>query len=353
MLPLGNLSGWPSSILKELYETPGAGGGGGSAAPVAPPVAAPAGGAPAGDAGAGGEGVVADAGADDGAGAEGDDIDYDGGAEVVSQTLPEANLRTHSRRLQRQNQKLRAVADTLRHPDGRRMSPQEVNAVLANAREFENLDRILKSDKAAFDAILRANERLQRGESGPAEPEETPLEPFNDEGFQFETETPQGRALLEEFRANHTHRQQSQREIAALRRELQLLRGGVEQQTFSQIEQGWKSQTLTAAKTLPPGLQEDFVERVETEFKLLRATNQLTKANRQQVVERFLARFKKRAGSLSRPQLTRQSAAVVGNGKLPVVPRPGSMSPANGTNQPAKRETIVDSRRSLLARARG
>lgn len=315
-----------------------AGGGGGPAA-GADAGAGPAAGATGADPAADDGDAVARAAAEAEAGADDrDDLPDD---DDLVEHLPEPQLRTRLRRTQRFAQKVRPLADRLRGPDGKFLTPEQVDRVLSNARYFEEVDGILQRDPEAVRALQAARARL---EAGATEPEPAD-EPFNEADWPYETESAQGKRLLQMAKDQHEDRQRMrrlERQLAGVDRRDQL-------RTVEQAESQWKTAALTAAKEVDAEYRPMFVRAVRAEFELLKAQNMLTKASAQSVIDRHLAPIRARNKGKTRETVDRQSAMAAANGKLPAVPRPGAMRPAAGGGEP-KRETLKDASKSFLAR---
>lgn len=341
-----------AAICGPLLETAGEAGGGGApaggGAPPATPTTDRVSADPAPD-----PANAADAGAE---GHEPPDLDDDatGDArdeeEFVSR-LPEANLRTRVRRSQRYRRDTEPIVSLFRGPDGKYMPPQEVTRLLANAREFEQLDRVLKADPRAVQALMDAEARLRNGGSAAADEPPAFDEAAFEQAWPYEVESKEGRAFFERQKADAKRTHGLEDQVRRLERLVTGVQQTTAQQTFEQIEGRWKAVAFKACEEVDPLYREMFLGNVKAQFDLLRGNNQLTKVNAQAVVDRLLANVRAAKKTQTRTTTARQSAMAAGNATLPRTPRPGTVQPASGEPAP-KRETIADSHKSWLARYR-
>lgn len=330
--------------LQGPCETPGTGAGGGAAAP------APAAATPSPDQAGVAEPPTLETPPTDAAAPIGEDDHDDDAAPTdddVADHLPETQLRTRHRRTQRFVQRLRPIADRLRDPaTGRLMPVERVDQMVRNASEFEVIDRILKASPKAVQALMDAQRELEGGTAaagGAPAVEEPPA--FNEADWPFETETPEGKRLLQQAKQQHDLVglvQQLQRQIADQQTQAQTRQVG-------EVEQQWKQQTFTAAAEVDELYRPMFVNAVAAQFQLLKASGQLTRASVKDVIDRQLATVRQAKKTQTRQTLTRQSATVAANASLPATPRPGTVVPASGS-QTTKRETIADAKKSFLGR---
>jgi hypothetical protein len=346
---LSGFGAWPFAALGGVCLIGADAGGGGGA---------PAGGAAVADAGEPGRGAEgdagggADAGADDAAAAAAaagdEDGDFSGDDDEVIATLPEPTLRTRHRRAQRTLAKVRPLADRLRDPrTGQFMTPQELDTVLASHRDFRPIDDVLRRSPEAVQFLMRERQRLDALERGDAPAGNDPADaPFNDEEWEFETDTPQGRRLLAMAKTLH----EQTRETRSLKRELQGVQTGFRKETNSRAEETWKTATLTAAREIEDAnARRWFINNIGHTFRSLESNGRLQTVNVQQLIDSELNDLRVSKGKKTRGDITRQSAIVAGNGTLPKTPRPGTTTPANAGDS-RKRETMADASKGFLAR---
>lgn len=295
----------------------------------------------------------ADSGADDPAAhpasAGDDDADpFSADDDDVAQTLPEATLRTRHRRTQRALAKIRPLADRLRDSSGKFLTPQEVDRILASDRDFRDIDSVLSRSPEAVQFLMRERQRLQaldRGERPPGDPDPAD-QPFNDEDWEFETDTPQGKRLLAMAKSQH----ELQRENRAIKQQLQGVQTGFTREAQSRAEQTWKTATLTAAREIEdPTARRWFITNISNTFTALAQSNRLGTVNVETLIAQELKDVRAAKTGKTRAALTRQSATVAGNAQLPKTPRPGTTHPAQGSDK-GKRETLSDASKSFLSR---
>jgi hypothetical protein len=337
-----------AAVRGPLLEHAGDPGGGG----------APAGsGAPAVDPNAA-DPAQTDPGAADPAGAELEAPDLDGtddaDDDAFVNSLPEANLRTRMRRAQRFRREANPVVNLLRDPQTGKLYPAEhVTRLLANAREFENLDRLLRSDPKLVQSLMDADARL-RGGGPPAGQDEHP--PFDAAAFEqawpYEIESKEGRAFFERQRAEAQRTHALEGDVKQLRKLVTGVQQDRSQETFSKVETESKALVFTAAEEVDPVYRQAFITGARAQFDLLRATNRLTRAAMQAAIDRMLEPVRAAKKKQTRTTAARQSEMAAGNGNLPRVPRPGTVQPASG-EPTTKRETIKDASKSFLARYAG
>lgn len=324
--------------LLEHAGDPGGGGApaGGGRAPESEPTADPAQGDVPDAAEAGAEGLDAQ---------DHDDLGNDDADErEFVERLPEPNLRTRVRRAQRYRREAEPIVNLFRGPDGKLLPAQEVNRMLANHREFENLDRVLRSDPKLVQAFLDADARLRNGGQPAAAEDEHP--PFDEETWEFETDTPQGKRLLAEAKRTHA----LEGELKQLRKLVTGVQQHTQQQSFSTLETKVKSIVMEGAKQIDPLYQKGFVRGAKAHFEFLRATNRLTPQAMQAFVDDYLAPVVAAKKTNGRAAAGKASAMASANGTLPKTPRPGTVSPAAGNAQPNTRQTIADGRKAFFQR---
>lgn len=318
-----------------------AGGGAPSSTPAAEPDARAA--DPTGDP-ADDERGAGDLVAGDGDGHEPTDEEVDELEELLPH-LSESQLRTRLRRTQRFNKRVSPLVERLRKPGTKEyMSPEDVDAAVSMYRD---LDPILRASPDALQYLIKERDRVMQGGGGRPAPEEPA--PFDEENWPFETDTPQGKALLSLAKQNH--------DLSANYKRLEGRLGNVDQrfesQTHAQLEGQWKTATLKAALEIPDELYRPmFVQHVYERFNALKSTGQLTRANAQQVIDKMLAPIRAATKKKQRTTVTRQSEVIAANTGLPRTPRPGTVLPASG-EKPAGRETIKDARSSFLRKYAG
>jgi hypothetical protein len=245
------------------------------------PASTPGGDAPPADAGADAPADSADPGATaaapGAADADEDDLDDDG-ADDVAQHLPEPQVRTRARRLQRQMARMRPIVERFRDPaTGKTMTPDQVDRLLANARDFDAIDRVFQGSPELMTRFMQERDRIASGQPAPsssrpaAAPTEPADAPFDESTWPFETDTPTGQRLLQMAKDQH----ELTRQFRATQRELTAIKQGTEQQTLSQTEQAWKRDTLAAAAEVAPEYRELFIRGVYYQFELLKSRNQL------------------------------------------------------------------------------
>lgn len=332
-----------------FFDAPGDGGGGGAAGGETPA----GGGAPAAGGGDDHGDTTAAGGAEDGAGdtraLADDDTDDDRFPDHDDiDTLPEANVRTRLRRTSRFAQRVRPIADRFRRQDGKLMSADEVDAILSGHREFQTIDSVLKRSPKAVQFLLEEQRRLEQGGGDDAAAGGAEDAPFNEADWPFETETPQGKALLSLGKRQHDQ----ELLIKRLTGELGGVRTGIERQTVGQLEKEWKSVAFQAASEIDQPYRPMFIRNVRREFQRLQASGQLTRANAKQVVDAELTEIRAAKKSTQRGNVTRQSEVVAGNRTLPRTPRPGTTTPASGKPNGGKRETMKDASAGFLSRYR-
>lgn len=231
------------------------------------------------------------------------------------------------------------------------MSPEDIDRILSNHREFETLDRVLKASPRAVQMLIEEQQRIERGESGDAAAAgggaDEPVA-FDEASWPFETETPQGKALLQLARQNH----ELSSKYRTLEQQVTGVRTGFERQTVAQIEGQWKQVAFQAANELDQVYRPMFIRNIRREFSRLQAAGQLTRANAKDVIDAELREVRQAKKSAQRSTVTSQSATAAGNRNLPRAPRPGTVVPATGKETTGKRETIKDARSSFLSKYR-
>lgn len=343
-----------AAIRGPLLEQPGDPGGGGAPAggglaPGSEPTADPA------------QGDVADA-ADQAGADELDAPDHDAGGddaddEAFVNSLPEANLRTRVRRGQRYRKQVDPLVNLLRGADGKFLPPQEVNRILANSREFENFDRILRGGgekgRKALQALMEADAELRNGGQAAAAEDEHPA--FDEAAFEqawpYEFESKEGRAFFERQKAEAKRTHALEGDVKKLTRLVTGVQQHTAQQTFSAVERDIKATVFAAAEELPLEYRETFVVGAKAQFDLLRQAGKLSAPAMKAVIDRMLAPVRAANKKQGRGAAAKASAMAAGNGALPKTPRPGTVAPASGTNTNTnKRETIKDASRSFFQR---
>lgn len=344
-----------AAICGPLLEQPGDAGGGGTPA---------GGGAPPADTGTAdpASGDPADA-ADLAGASDGDpqgDRDHDAAGDDDDDSfvdhLPEANLRTRVRRGQRYRRDTEPIVNLFRGPDGKLLPPQEVNRLLANAREFENFDRILRGGgekgRKALAALMEADAELRNGGSATAAEDDHP--PFDAAGFEaawpYEIETKEGRAFFERQKAEAQRTHALEGDVKQLRKLVTGVQQHTAQESFSKVETDIKATVFAAAQELAPEYRETFIVGARAQFDLLRATNKLTAPAMKAVIDRMLAPVRAANKKQGRGAASKASAMAAANGTLPRTPKPGTVAPASGTSTTNKRETIKDGSRAFFQR---
>lgn len=342
----------PAAISGPSLDLAGEAGGGGAPAgggapPAADPAADPAQGDPADAAAAGAD--PNDAPDDHDAGGD-DDADDD----AFVNNLPEANLRTRVRRGQRFRREAEPIVNLLRDPStGKLYPPEHVTRVLNNAREFEGLDRVLRSDPELVQAFMKAEARLRNGGGQPAADDEHP--PFDEAAFEqawpYELDTKEGRAFFDRQKAEAKRTHALEGDVKQLRKVVSGVQQGTQQEAFTRVERDCKAIAVAAAKELDPAYQQTFIAGAKAQFDLLRQTGRLSAATMQEAVDRMVAPIRAAKKKQTRTTTARQSEMAAGNEKLPRVPRPGTVQPATG--ETPKRETLKDASKSFLSRYAG
>ncbi len=282
------------------------------------------------------------------AGGDGDDLsddDPDDDAEVAEH-LPEPVARTRLRRVQRLLSRSRPLLERLKGPGGKYLTPEEIDRHLANSREFANIDAVLSKSKRAVQVLLEEQERLARGDQGTAAGDDFPA--FDEATWPFETDTPEGKKLLELGKELH----ETKRALHEMRRDVTGTKQERQQERLEQLNTRWRDATFKAAAELDEPYRPIFIRSVKREFERLQLRGELTKANAEDVINRELAELRAHKKTTTRSTTTRQSAAVARNSTLPAAVRPGAVQPAaaGATN---KRETLKDASKGFLAKYRG
>lgn len=352
LFPFAALLG-PAAICGPLLDAAGDAGGGGTPAgggtATADPTttADPAQGDPA--AAADQAGADTNDTLDDDHDAAGDD---DADEEAFINTLPEANVRTRLRRAQRFRREADPVVKLLRDPQTGKLYPtDQVTRLLNNAREFETLDRVLRSDPKLVQALVDANARLQGGGQPAAEDQHPPFdEAAFEQSWPYELDSKEGRAFFERQKAEAKRTHTLEGDVKQLRQALTGVQQGTARETLTRIETDTKKLVFAAAEEIDPVYRATFVTGARAQFDLLRQTGRLTPAAMKDVIDRMLAPVRALKKKQTRTTTARQSEMAAGNANLPRVPRPGTVQPAAGAATTTKRETIADARKSLLAR---
>jgi hypothetical protein len=329
------------------------------AAPAAPVEAPPAGeqGDPAAD------GDPADAIGDEPAGeaAPVDDNDVDDDDALVDD-LPEPRVRTRLRRTQRQWKQARPVIDALRSisGDGRLPDARTVTTLAQESAYYREINDVLTRKPELLQAILKAKQELDGGDSStaataadPAAAESDQPTPFDESDWPFETETPQGKRMLAMARELHELKHSARQAQTLAQRATQT------QQTaeLATIENDWKTAAIAAAEKAFPtdvAARRLFVNNVWHQFERLKQTNRLKGTNARQVIAELAAPFTRRQATKARGAATTAARTVTNNATLPRTVRPGSTSPAPGAGAaPKTRETLADARKSFFGRLQG
>lgn len=340
LLALGMLAHAGSGLL---LDTPDANTGGGPAGDAARPTL---GGAPDGaDPNAGGAGDGADP---DRTAADVDDLDDDDDTidREISDNLPEANVRTLNRRNQRRLRRMQPYADRLRDPrTGQWLPVEELDRRLGQAREFEDIDAVLRSSPRAVQVLMEEQARMQGRGAAPAEERD---EPFNEQDWPYETDTPQGQRLLAMAKSQHANEQLLKRVMRRLDQTDQRFEHG----SVEQLEGRWKGELKTAVVDVPEEFRQHIVDTVRDKFQLLRANGQLKRVNPTAVINSIVAPFRTKGKKATRDANNRASAMAAGNTRLPQTPRPGAQSPATGKEKTNERETMRHASKGFLAKYR-
>lgn len=331
-----------SAALGLCCDEPGDGGGGGT-----PPASGtPGDQAPPADGG--------DPGADDlHAGDGGDDGDEAPDLSDEIDALPETNVRTQLRRQQRFNKRSRPLVERLRDPQtGRLMPAADLDRALADARQFQQLDQVFANSPKALQVFLDEQKRLGQSpaEAALAAADMDDDKPFNEDEWEFETDTAQGKRLLAMAKDLH----ESGRRVRRLEKGLKQTSSTQQEIADRGVEERFKSLALANVDRIPYDgpIKGQFVNAVYREFMDLKRTGRLTKANAEEIVEKTVLAFggKQRPGPARTKTTIAQSAAAAGNKELPRTPRPGVVAPVNGQPKPKERETIADAAKSFFGR---
>lgn len=340
-----------AAIAAPLLEHAGDAGGGGApaggGAPPAADAADPAQGDPAGAAAEAGAEHV-DTGEDHDPGGD-DDADDD----AFVNGLPEANLRTRVRRGQRFRREAEPIVNLLRDPSTGKLYPAEhVTRVLNNAREFEGLDRVLRSDPELVQAFMKAEARLRNGGQPAADDEHPPFdEAAFEKNYRYEIDTELGRHEFDERKAVAKELHELKGQNKRLLKAITGVQQGTQRQAFEKMENESKALALEASKDIDPAYHQGFFTSCGTHFRYLQASGRATPQAMKAFIDNWVAPVRAVKQKQTRSTASRQSAMAAGNGNLPRVPRPGTVQPATG--ETPKRETLKDASKSFLSRYAG
>lgn len=333
------------------FDTPDGGSGGGPAGGAAVVEGA------AGDPGGAADPADGDHGADAGAAddparpADSGDLDDDDADDDVINTLPEQQLRTRHRRTQRWLKKVRPLVERLRGPNRQFMGLDELDRALDDSRQYRQIDSVLTRSPEAVQLLMREQQRLDaldRGER-PAAEAELEDQPFNEQEWEFETDTAQGKRFLAMAKQQH----EDNRTLRRLLREVQGVQTGFRTQARTTNEQQWKTATFNAAQEIDdPTARRWFISGMFNRFDSLERTNKLQTVNLGRLIDDELKDIRAAKRGKTRQTTTRQSETVARNAALPRTPAPGRTTPAGSDGKP-KRETMQDASKGFLSKYAG
>lgn len=320
-----------------------------NATPPAADAAPPADRTPAGDPGA-----AERSGARDDADDADDEDDFGPSAEVLD-ALPDNVTRNQLRAAQRKLAKWRPYYDTLRDPQtGKRMSTQQLQEMAARSRDYELVDRVLRGSPKALQILQEEDARLHGRDGQPAAAAEDQPQAFDQAGFEadwpYELDSDAGKRFYAKSLAAAKQTHEAQQTIQKLTQRLDAIDQRDQSRTVEGLNQNWKTKTLAASQEVDEAYRGMFVRAVQREFKLLRASGRLTKANVDAVITDELKEVRAAKKAAGRSTATRQSEMVAGNAALPRTPRPGSTQPA-GQQPQAPAQNMEEARKRLFARA--
>lgn len=308
-------------------------------------------GADGGDAGDGrGDGDRRAAG--DGQGGDGDDdLDDDEREreELLNSLTPEEQnkrIRTWNRKNARALKALRPIAEMFRGPDGRFMSPQEIQRIRSLASDMEEFEPLLQSDPDLVKTILEK----KNGRGRTAVAEEQFVDPYADETkFPFDTSTDAGRWMLENARRDARDKWELKQQLKGLQQALGDVNTRDTTRTIQQHEQSWKSAVRTAAAELPDYMRQPFADAVRGIFEVAKREGRLERLNVKQIVDRYLEPYKRSTKGQARRDAGTRQAGAERNRNLPPPHNRGRAATAQETNRKDV-GTIRDGRKSFFAR---
>jgi hypothetical protein len=304
------------------------------------------GGDPGGDGADPADGGDPDAGGRTAAGRDGADPDDDGGDDDDIDALPEQNVRTRLRRLQRTvRERHDPILGRFRGPDGRLMDARQVDDMLSRARDMEQFEQVFQNRPDLLQQVLEAAQG-KGGRAAQAAAQEVLEEAFDDANIPFETETESGKYLRNLAKTVHELKAENKRLAGQL--------GQVNERegtrTLASIENAWKSRTLAAIKDLPEEYKLAVVDRVQARFDVLRANRQLGRVRPDEIIRKALEPYQRLLKGRSRTAVAGQQARATNNQQRPAAVTRGTAVARPGDTNNSGKETIRDARKSFFAR---
>lgn len=279
---------------------------------------------------------------------EGDD-DEDEDADLAPEIRDDPKrLRTRLRRTQRHYGAVRPIAERFRGPDGKYMSPQDIDRLIARARDMEELEPFLSQNPDITQTILQR--RQTGGRNTTAADDEAFQDPFADPSrIAWDTENPSGKQFVDLFREGAKERHELRQQIKRLERQLGQVNERDTTRTVAGIEQTWKGHTLEAAKRLPDdATRTTFVNSVWRAFELARVRGQLGRIKPHELIQRELAPYLRAQKGKQRQDVAGRQQRAEHN---TTIPRPGRGQPsAAGPKDTNRVGTIRDGRKSFFER---
>lgn len=283
---------------------------------------------------------------DDPGGGDPDDVD-DG-----IDTLPEKNVRTRLRRLERAfKTRHQPILSLFTDPrTGQLLDPRDVAAMTTRARDMEELEVILQENPKLTRQILDIREGKGGGRAGDAAVDAALEDAFNEAGVPFETDSDSGKYLLGLAKDVHELKRENKKLLAQL--------GEVNQRdgarTMQSVETAWKSRTLAECADLPEELKALAVPAVQARFAALRASRQLGRIDARRLIAEIVAPYRKLAKGRTRTAAADAQRRATNNQQRPnAVTRGTGPARPGDSNTPKRGETIRDAKKSFFERVGG
>lgn len=289
----------------------------------------------------------ADRGVDRGAADGGDDEDDEDAGLAPEVRDDPKRLRTRHRRLQRQMGEVRPIADRFRGPDGKYMSPDQIDRMRARAQDMDEVQQLLDANPDILQSML---ERRNGRPAAAARDDYQDLFP-DDAAIPWDTADPASKTLVDTLRKFHRDIHDLRKENTQLKQGLGTVHERDTARSAQEVEDSWKTQTLAAAKAA--GLTGDdhdhFVNSVYLNFRLARAEKRLGKVNRAAILEQALRPFKRTRVAGDRRAAADAHARADANGTRPQPGSRGATTPARASDT-NRSGTLKDAREGFFAR---